>query len=171
MSEGPSATFKVLERDVIPINIQFKKESTLKEIFASYANKMQSDLYDLEFYFNGQKVDLNSDLTFKSLIGNNNSKEIEINVPQFDGGLCETLISSTTGCQEDILSIKASTVKINESHYDLMSKIHSDMCTNFVNGVTASMPELIKSPSTKTTSTSSTGSQRDTSGNTDYRDA
>ena len=80
MSEGPSATFKVLERDVKPIDIQFKKESTLKEIFASYANKMQTDLYDLEFYFNGQKVDLNSDLTFKSLIGNNNSKEIEINV-------------------------------------------------------------------------------------------
>ena len=80
MSEGPSATFKVLERDVKPIDIQFKKESTLKEIFASYANKMQSDLYDLEFYYDDQKIDLNSDLTLKNLIGNNDSKEIEINV-------------------------------------------------------------------------------------------
>ena len=80
MSEGPSATFKVLERDVQSIDIQFKMDSKMKDIFASYASKMFSDLYDLEFYYGDQKIDLDSDLTFKSLIGNNNSKQIEIKV-------------------------------------------------------------------------------------------
>lgn len=80
MTEGLTASFKVLEREVKSINIQSKKDAKLKEIFASYANKMFSDLYDLEFYYKDKKIDNDSELTVNKLIGNNNSNNIEIKV-------------------------------------------------------------------------------------------
>ena len=80
MTEGLNASFKVLEREVKSINIQIKKDTKMKEIFASYANKMVSDLYDLEFYYKDKKIDNDSELTVNKLIGNNNSNNIEIKV-------------------------------------------------------------------------------------------
>ena len=80
MTEGLTASFKVLEREVQSTNIQLKKDAKLKEIFASYANKMFSNLYDLEFYYKDKKIDNDSELTVNKLIGNNNSNNIEIKV-------------------------------------------------------------------------------------------
>ena len=80
MTEGLTASFKVLERDVQSTDILFKKDTKMKEIFARFANKMFSDLYDLEFYYKDKKIENDSELTVNKLIGNNNSNNIEIKV-------------------------------------------------------------------------------------------
>ena len=80
MTEGLTASFKVLERDVQSTDILFKKDTKMKEIFARFANKMFSDLYDFEFYYKDKKIENDSDLTVNKLIGNNNSNNIEIKV-------------------------------------------------------------------------------------------
>ena len=71
-------TFRILERDIEKIIIPCKLDEELNQIFKRFAEKVYSDICDLEFYYNCKKI--NTDTTLKKLINNKNIKDIEIPV-------------------------------------------------------------------------------------------
>jgi hypothetical protein len=70
MSERPIVTFKVEERKIDEIPIQCKIDDKMKEIFSAFTTKVNSDLYDLEFYYNGKRINSDSNQTFRNLTDN-----------------------------------------------------------------------------------------------------
>ena len=80
MSERPIVTLKVEERKIDEIPIQCKIDDKMKEIFSAFTTKVNSDLYDLEFYYNGKRINSDSNQTFRNLTDNNNISNININV-------------------------------------------------------------------------------------------
>ena len=80
MSERPIMTFKVEERKIDEIPIQCKIDDKMKEIFSAFTTKVNSNLYDLEFYYNGKRINSDSNQTFRNLTDNNNISNININV-------------------------------------------------------------------------------------------